>query len=72
MLQAHSRDLSRETESDTTNTSQDVALPNRFSGFGVGGIDNSIGESIQKRLPQLKQLERANLVVKSHAVRVPL
>lgn len=35
-------------------------------------IGNSIGESILKQLPQLKQLERAELVVKSHVVQLPL
>ncbi len=35
-------------------------------------IGNSIGESIQKQLGQLKRLERTDLVVKSRAVRLPL
>ncbi|WP_406697004.1 neutral/alkaline non-lysosomal ceramidase N-terminal domain-containing protein [Singulisphaera sp. Ch08] len=35
-------------------------------------IGNSIGESIHKQLPQLKRLERADLVVKSQVVRLPL
>ena len=35
-------------------------------------IGNSIGESIVKQLPQLQRLERANLVVKSQVVRLPL
>lgn len=35
-------------------------------------IGNSIGESIQRQLPQLHRLERANLVVKSRLVRLPL
>jgi len=35
-------------------------------------IGNSIGESIQKQLGQLKRLERADLVVKSRCVRLPL
>lgn len=35
-------------------------------------IGNSIGESIHKQLTQLKRLERAELVVKSQVVRLPL
>ena len=35
-------------------------------------IGNSIGESIQKQLGQLKRLERTDLVVKSRTVRLPL
>ncbi len=35
-------------------------------------IGNSIGESIQKHLPQLKRLERTDLVVKSRLVKLPL
>lgn len=35
-------------------------------------IGNSIGESIHKQLNQLKRLERADLVVKSQVVRLPL
>ncbi|MBC8114419.1 MAG: neutral/alkaline non-lysosomal ceramidase N-terminal domain-containing protein [Candidatus Saccharimonas sp.] len=35
-------------------------------------IGNSIGESIQKQLTQLKRLERTDLVVKSRAIRLPL
>ncbi|WP_216821129.1 neutral/alkaline non-lysosomal ceramidase N-terminal domain-containing protein [Singulisphaera sp. GP187] len=35
-------------------------------------IGNSIGESIHKQLTQLKRIERADLVVKSRVVRLPL
>jgi neutral ceramidase len=35
-------------------------------------IGNAIGESIHKQLPQLKRLERSDLVVKSRIVRLPL
>jgi len=38
----------------------------------VDFIGNSIGESIHKQLTQLKRLERAELVVKSQVVRLPL
>ena len=35
-------------------------------------IGNSLGDSIQKQLPQLQRLERTGLVVKSQTVRLPL
>ena len=38
----------------------------------VDFIGNSIGESIQKQLGQLKRLERTDLVVKSRTIRLPL
>lgn len=40
--------------------------------IGAEAIGTSIGETIRKRLPDLKRIERPKLVVKSRVVRLPL
>ncbi len=48
------------------------ADPRRSDRNKADFIGNSLGDSIQKQLPQLQRLQRTNLIVKSRTVRLPL